>query len=74
LDVRIANDERRVAELAGESNQVAVEGVELAHARVQGGGDVQRILRTQRVVVPNLFAPSLSTETRLRERSNTQTT
>jgi hypothetical protein len=30
---------------------------------------VQRILRTQRVVVPKQFAPSL-----LRERSNTQTT
>jgi hypothetical protein len=67
LDVRIADDERRIAELAGESNQVAVEGVELPHAHVQGGGDVQRILRTQRVVVPNQFAPSLSTETRLRK-------
>ncbi len=40
----------------------------------QGGGDVQRILRTQRVVVPNQFARSLSMEAGLRERSNTQTT
>jgi DNA-binding CsgD family transcriptional regulator len=39
LDVRIANDERRIAELAGESNQVAGEGVELPHAPVQGGGE-----------------------------------
>src|SRR5207244_2349576 len=58
-DIRGADDERRIAERAGESDQIAVERVELIHACVEGGSDVQGIFGTQSVVVPDQLACSL---------------